>query len=165
MGGLHVMFNADEILKTDIFNKKDASRQKKLTQIASIIKTRYSMRFQNCRFFFSMYPSDSTLKVPRIVKKYQWIHLNSLCFDNFKSVIEFDGYFEKEYNDFIKKSDFDELRLYESDNNLSFLIDYKAKVKRTISSEKGEIQEEPFHTGYLGMNEDGLMISIVNVSQ
>ena len=164
MKDLTVMFNADTILRPDIFGPEYKDRQNKLSKISNIIKTKYSSRFQNCRFFFSTYPIDSNLKLPVIVKKFQWIHLNSLCFDSFQNVIQFDANFSREFENFFQNKTFSNLKMFESESdNISILVDYKAKVRRTISEESNE--NDPFHMGYLGMNDDGVMISVVNVKK
>ena len=156
------MLNADDILRPDIFKIEDNDRQQKMSMISNIIKTRYSTRFQNCRFFFSVYPTDSSLKLPTIVRQHQWIHLNSLCFDSFETVIKFDGNFAREFDYFFHNTPYETLKFYQAEHsNFSILVDYKAKVRRTVSGETNA--KDPFHLGHLGMNDDGIMISVVNV--
>ena len=163
MRGLTVIFNAEEILQKDIFKPKDSDRQEKLNLITNIVKNRYSIRFEHCRFFFSIYPKDDDyLKPPRKLKKYQWIHLNSLCFDSLKAVQEFDQEFANLYLDFLKKTQYESLKFYDLGDEMYFQVDYKALISRTTAL-KENIDQEHWHKGYLGLNQDGIMVSVVNV--
>lgn len=163
MKGLTVMFNADEILRKNIFNQEDSERQEKLEQVVEIVKSRYSSRFQNCRFFFSLFPDeDAMMKLPTVPKRFQWTHFNALCFDNFRILVEFDEQFTTFYNAYLSKAVFEKLKFYDRGNDMYIMVDYKAQIKRSATNENNN--DEMWHAGYLGLNSDGVMLSIQNVN-
>lgn len=160
MKGLNVMFNSEQILQKDIFDVEDSDRQERLDAMTTILKNRFSRRYDNCRFFFSLYPDENqNFPPPQMPKRFQWIHLNTLCFDNQKKMKEFDEEFRKNYIQFLNQTSIDSLKTYDKD--IYFNIQYKSNVERTFGKFN---QIEDFHDGYLKLNEDGVMVSILNVN-
>lgn len=160
MKGFNVMFNSEEILQNDIFTKEDSDRKENLESITSLLKNRYSSKYEYCRFFFSLYPNENDkLKIPVNPKKFQWMYLNSLCFDSHKLMKVFDQEFQLKYSKFINEIPSKKLKIY--NKTTSFSIKYKSQVERS-SGNYNPIDK--WHDGFLGLNNDGIMVSILNVN-
>ncbi len=160
MKGLNVIFNSDQILQRDLFDAEDSDRQERLDAMTTILKNRFSRRYDKCRFFFSLYPDENQNLTPPVnPKRFQWIHLNTLCFDNEKKMKEFDELFQKHYIEFLSQLSIENLKTYDKD--MYFSIQYKSNVERTFGKFN---QIEDWHDGFLKLNEDGIMVSILNVS-
>ena len=160
MKGFNVMFNSDEILQNDIFTKEDSDRKDNLESMTSLLKNRYSNKYEYCRFFFSLYPNENDkLKTPVNAKKFQWMYLNSLCFDSHKLMKVFDQEFQRKYSKFINNMHTKKLKIYYL--TTSFSIKYKSQVERSSGNYN---PTDKWHDGFLGLNNDGIMVSILNVN-